>query len=64
MGGKANGQDDLDRGLIAALPGMVSVGNVTVRYDLLVEDLARVGSISSTETFTYLDAVNKWTELA
>ena len=64
---------------IAALPGVVSVGNVTGRYDLLVEvfcesrqglkrflvdDRARVGGITSTETFIYLDAVNKWTELA
>ena len=63
---------------IAALPGVVSVGNVTGRYDLLVEvfcesrqvlkkflveDLAKVGGITSTETFIYLDAVNKWTEL-
>jgi Lrp/AsnC family transcriptional regulator for asnA, asnC and gidA len=61
--------------LIAALPGVLSVANVTGSYDLVVEvflpsrdalntflfeELATVEGIRSTETFVLLDAINKW----
>jgi len=63
---------------ISQLRGVVSVTNVTGRYDLLVEvfldsqkelnkflmdDLSRIGGIKATETFVYLDAINKWVEM-
>jgi Lrp/AsnC family transcriptional regulator for asnA, asnC and gidA len=63
---------------ISRLRGVVSVCNVTGRFDLLVEvfldsqkelskflidDLARVGGINATETFIHLDAINKWVEV-
>ena len=63
---------------ISQLRGVVSVTNVTGRYDLLVEvfldsqkelnkflmdDLSRIGGINATETFVYLDAINKWVEM-
>ena len=63
---------------ISQLRGVVSVSNATGRYDLLVEifldsqkelnkflmeDLSRIGGIKTTETFVYLDAINKWVEL-
>ncbi len=63
---------------IAQLKGVVSVCNVTGKYDLwvevflesrqmlrsfLVEGLAEVEGINRTETFLVLDAINKWIEL-
>lgn len=63
---------------IARLKGVVSVCNATGHYDLLVEvflesrkelnkflvdDLSKIDGIKATETFVYLDAVNKWMEL-
>lgn len=60
---------------ISRLGGVQSVVNVSGRYDLLVEvfvpsrnafrsfivdDLSHVGGIKSTETFMFLDAINKW----
>jgi Lrp/AsnC family transcriptional regulator for asnA, asnC and gidA len=60
---------------IAALPGVLSVANVTGSYDLVVEvflpsrdalntflfeELAAVEGIRSTETFVLLEAINKW----
>jgi len=63
---------------IARLNSVVSVCNATGRYDLLVEvfadsqkglsrflmeDLAKIAGINATETFLYLDAINKWVEL-
>ncbi len=63
---------------ISQIPGVVSVCNATGSYDLfvevffesredlrrfLVEDMGRVGGINSSETFIFLDAINKWTEL-
>jgi len=63
---------------ISKLRGVMSVCNATGRYDLLVEvfldsqrelnrflmeDLSRIGGINTTETFIYLDAINKWVEL-
>ena len=65
-------------GKISALKGVVSVSNTTGEFDLLVEvlvdsreklnkflveDLSRIEGIRSTETFVYLDAINKWVEL-
>ncbi len=62
---------------IAQVSGVQSVINVSGRFDLLVEvfvpsrnafrqflvdDLSNVGGIKSTETFMFLDAVNKWAE--
>ncbi len=62
---------------ISELSGVQSVVNVSGRYDLLVEvfvpsrnafrsfivdDLSRMGGIKSTETFMFLDALNKWAE--
>ncbi len=72
--GRAN-REIMDR--IAAVSGVQSVINVSGRYDLLVEvfvpsrnafrqclvdDLSNVGGIKSTETFMFLDAVDKWAE--
>ena len=63
---------------IAALEGVVSVCNATGEFDLLVEvlvdsreglnkflieDLSRIEGIQSTQTFVYLDAINKWIEI-
>ena len=63
---------------ISRLRGVLSVCNATGRYDLLVEvyldsqkelsrflmeDLSRIGGINTTETFIYLDAINKWVEM-
>jgi len=63
---------------ISKLRGVVSVCNATGRHDLLVEvflnsqkelnkflmeDLSKIGGIKATETFVYLDAINKWVEM-
>lgn len=63
---------------IAAMSGVQSVINVTGRFDLLaevsvtsrkalrrflVDDLATVGGVTSTESFVYLEATGKWVEL-
>jgi len=63
---------------ISQLRGVVSVTNVTGRYDLLVEvfldsqkelnkflmdDLSKIGGIKATETFVSLDAINRWVEM-
>jgi Lrp/AsnC family transcriptional regulator for asnA, asnC and gidA len=63
---------------ISQLRGVISVSNATGRYDLLVEifldsqkelnkflmeDLSRISGIKATETFIYLDAINKWVEM-
>lgn len=60
---------------IAALEGVQSVANVSGRFDLLVEihvssrndlrrflvdDLSAVGGIQNTETFLYLETIDKW----
>ncbi len=62
---------------ISKINGVKSVCNATGRYDLLVEvffgsrealkkflvsDLSQIGDITFTETFIYLDALNKWVE--
>lgn len=62
---------------ISKVSGVQSVINVSGRFDLLVEvfvpsrnafrqflvdDLSHVGGIKSTETFMFLDAINKWAE--
>ena len=63
---------------IAALDGVQSVVNVTGRYDLLievcvtsrdalrrflVEALSTIPGVCSSESFIYLEAVNKWVEM-
>jgi DNA-binding Lrp family transcriptional regulator len=63
---------------IAKLKDVLSVCNSTGEYDLFVEvllesrealnrflfeDLSRIDGIKSTETFVFLDALNKWVEL-
>jgi Lrp/AsnC family transcriptional regulator for asnA, asnC and gidA len=63
---------------ILQIKGVSSVTNVTGSYDLmvevffesrqelrkfLVEGLSEIGGINRTETFVYLDGLNKWTEL-
>lgn len=63
---------------ISDLKGVVSVCNVSGRYDLLVEiflesrqdlnrflidSLSSIGGINRTETFIVLDAINKWVEI-
>ncbi len=63
---------------ISKLKGVVSVCNATGQYDLivevfldsrkelnkfLIEDLSRIEGIKTTETFVYLDAINKWIEI-
>jgi Lrp/AsnC family transcriptional regulator for asnA, asnC and gidA len=63
---------------IATMKGVCSVCNLTGRYDLMVEvffdsreelrrflmeDLGDIGGVTFSETFIYLDAVNKWLEL-
>ncbi|WP_028576569.1 Lrp/AsnC family transcriptional regulator [Desulfomicrobium escambiense] len=60
---------------IATLEGVQSVANVSGRFDLLVEihvssrndlrrflvdDLSAVGGIQNTETFLYLETIDKW----
>lgn len=60
---------------IAQLDGVQSVANVSGRFDLLVEihvasrselrrflvdDLSGIGGIQTTETFLYLETINKW----
>ena len=60
---------------IAALDGVQSVANVSGRFDLLVEihvssrndlrrflvdDLSALGAIQNTETFLYLETIDKW----
>ncbi len=62
---------------ISKLKGVTSVINLTGKYDLLVEvffnsreelrsflveDLDKVGRVLSSETFIFLDAINKWVE--
>ncbi len=62
---------------ISKFKGVQSVTNVTGRYDLLVEvfvssrnelrkfhldDLASISSIVSSESFVYLESVNKWVQ--
>ncbi len=62
---------------ISELKGVTSVINLTGRYDILVEvffnsreelrsflveDMDKVGRILSSETFIFLDAINKWVE--
>ena len=62
---------------ISKVGGVKSICNATGRYDLLVEvffdsrealknflvsDLSQIGDIAFTETFVYLDALNKWVE--
>lgn len=63
---------------ISDLKGVVSVMNATGNFDLLVEvftgtrkelntflveDLFKIEGIRATETFIYLDAINKWIEM-
>ncbi len=63
---------------IAGLSGVLSVCNVTGKYDLMVEvflesreklntflidDLSTIEGITRTETFIVLDAINKWVRL-
>lgn len=62
---------------IANLDGVQSVSNVSGRFDLLVEihvasrsdlrrflvdDLSALGGIQNTETFLYLETINKWVQ--
>ena len=62
---------------IAGLSGVQSVVNVSGKYDLmlevfvesrqdlhrfLVDELSGVGGVTASESFIYLDAVNKWVE--
>ncbi len=62
---------------ISQISGVTSVINLTGRYDILVEvffnsreelrsflveDMDKVGKILSSETFIFLDAINKWVE--
>jgi len=62
---------------IADLDGVQSVSNVSGRFDLLVEihvssrsdlrrflvdDLSAIGGIQNTETFLYLETINKWVQ--
>ncbi|MGE4469288.1 MAG: Lrp/AsnC family transcriptional regulator [Desulfovibrio sp.] len=62
---------------VSRCSGVQSVINVTGRYDLLVElsvssrsnlkrflvdDLQALGGVVSTETYLYLEAINKWVE--
>ena len=64
---------------ISKLKGVVSVMNATGRYDLflelfvksqkelmefLVNEISRVDGIKATETFVYLDGINKWMTLS
>ncbi len=62
---------------IALLQGVKSVTNATGRYDLLaevffhsreelrsflMENITKVGGITFSETYVYLEAINKWVE--
>jgi Lrp/AsnC family transcriptional regulator for asnA, asnC and gidA len=62
---------------ISQLNGVKSVVNLTGRYDILVEvffdsreelrsflveDINKVGGILSSESYIFLDAINKWVE--
>lgn len=62
---------------VAALPGVQSVINATGRFDLVVEvsvssrkalrsflvdELSNVGGVVASESFVYLEAINKWVE--
>jgi len=62
---------------ISRINGVKSVVNLTGRYDILVEvffnsreelksflveDMNKVGRVLSSETFIFLDAINKWVE--
>ncbi len=62
---------------IANLEGVQSVSNVSGRFDLLVEihvasrsdlrrflvdDLSAIGAVQNTETFLYLETINKWVQ--
>ncbi|WP_461211562.1 Lrp/AsnC family transcriptional regulator [Desulfocurvus sp. DL9XJH121] len=62
---------------IAALPGVQNVMNVTGRYDLIVEvsvssrkalrsflvdALSDLGAVTASESFMYLEGINKWVE--
>ena len=64
---------------LSKLRGVTSVCNLTGRYDLmvevffdsreelrkfLVEEISRIEEINLTETYVYLDGINKWMELA
>ncbi len=64
---------------ISRFKGVQSVNNVTGRYDLvvevfvnsrnelrqfLVEDLSAIDEIKSTESFVFLETINKWVELS
>jgi len=72
--GRANAQI---MSAIANLDGVQSVSNVSGRFDLLVEihvasrsdlrrflvdDLSALGGIQNTETFLYLETINKWVQ--
>jgi len=63
---------------ILKLDGVMSVSNVTGEFDLivevfldsrselkrfLIEELTRIGGIKSTDTFVFLDGLNKWVQL-
>lgn len=63
---------------ISRFKGVQSVNNVTGRYDLvvevfvnsrkelrqfLIEDLATVGGVSETESFVFLETINKWAQI-
>ena len=73
---KRANKDIMER--IARFKGVQSVNNVTGRYDLvievfvesrkdlrrfLVEDLSTIDGINATESFVFLEAINKWAEL-
>ena len=63
---------------ISKLDGVLSVSNVTGEFDLivevflesrselkrfLVEELPKIGEIKGTETYIFLDGLNKWVQL-
>lgn len=64
---------------ISRFKGVQSVNNVTGRYDLvievfvdsrkelrqfLVEDLGTISGVSGTESFVFLETINKWAEIS
>ena len=64
---------------ISRFKGVQSVNNVTGRYDLvievfvdsrnelrqfLIEDLATISGVRGTESFVFLEAINKWAEIS
>jgi Lrp/AsnC family transcriptional regulator for asnA, asnC and gidA len=64
---------------LSQFDGVQSVNNVTGRYDLvielfvnsreelrlfLVEELSAIGGIKATESFIFLETINKWVEIA